>query len=257
MVADDTASRSLWLGDKGALSVAQPGAICIESSTISPAWCEELARAAMAARCAFLDAPVTGSKTQAASGELRFLVGGASETLERARPLLSAMGKETLHLGPTGAGARMKLINNFVCGIQAAALAEGVALTERVGLDRETALSVLANGAPGSPLVNAAGPRASDVAAMAGVELPVRPRKRIVYHVDSPTSLGAAPLTIDPTGIYFRPEGPAYVSGWSPRDGQPDPDTLDLVADRAPFESLVWPALAHRVPAFDQLRLLR
>jgi FAD-dependent oxidoreductase domain-containing protein 1 len=105
-------------------------------------------------------------------------------------------------------------------------------------------------------VVNAAGPRAAEVAAMAGVELPVRPRKRIVYHVESPASLGEAPLTIDPTGVYFRPEGPAYVAGWSPRDGEPDPDTLDLVADRAPFEALVWPALAHRVPAFDQLRLV-
>ncbi len=105
-------------------------------------------------------------------------------------------------------------------------------------------------------VINAAGPRAADVAAMAGVELPVRPRKRIVYHLEAPVSLGAAPLTIDPTGVYFRPEGPSYVSGWSPRDGEPDPDTLDLVADRAPFETLVWPALAHRVPAFDQLRLL-
>jgi FAD-dependent oxidoreductase domain-containing protein 1 len=105
-------------------------------------------------------------------------------------------------------------------------------------------------------VVNAAGPRAAEVAAMAGVELPVRPRKRIVYHVESPASLGDAPLTIDPTGVYFRPEGPAYVAGWSPRDGEPDPDTLDLVADRAPFEALVWPALAHRVPAFDQLRLV-
>ena len=105
-------------------------------------------------------------------------------------------------------------------------------------------------------VVNAAGPRAAEVAAMAGIDLPVRPRKRNVYHLESPVSLGAAPLVIDPTGVYFRPEGPAYVSGWSPRDGEPDPDTLDLVADRAPFESLIWPTLAHRVPAFDQLRLL-
>jgi FAD-dependent oxidoreductase domain-containing protein 1 len=105
-------------------------------------------------------------------------------------------------------------------------------------------------------VVNAAGPRAAEVATMAGIELPVRPRKRIMYHLESPVSLGAAPLTIDPTGVYFRPEGPSYVGGWSPRDGEPDPDTLDLVADRAPFETLVWPALAHRVPAFDQLRLL-
>lgn len=105
-------------------------------------------------------------------------------------------------------------------------------------------------------VVNAAGPRAAEVAGMAGIELPVRPRKRIMYHLESPVSLGDAPLVIDPSGVYFRPEGPAYVSGWSPRDGEPDPDTLDLVADRAPFESVVWPALAHRVPAFDQLRLL-
>ena len=105
-------------------------------------------------------------------------------------------------------------------------------------------------------VVNAAGPRAAEVAAMAGIELPVRPRKRMVYHLESPASLGAAPLTIDPSGVYFRPEGPSYISGWSPREGEPDPDTLDLTPDRAPFENHVWPTLAHRVPAFDQLRLL-
>jgi FAD-dependent oxidoreductase domain-containing protein 1 len=105
-------------------------------------------------------------------------------------------------------------------------------------------------------VVNAAGPRAASVAAMAGVELPVRPRKRHVYHVDAPVSLGAAPLTIDPSGVWVRPEGDGYIAGYSPRDGEPDPDTLDLATDRAPFESVVWPVLAHRVPAFDRLRLL-
>ena len=105
-------------------------------------------------------------------------------------------------------------------------------------------------------VVNAAGPRAADVAGMVGVELPVRPRKRLVFHLDAPVRLGPAPLTIDPSGIYFRPEGPAYIAGFSPRDGQPDPDTLDLASDLAPFESFVWPALAHRAPGFDQVRLL-
>jgi FAD-dependent oxidoreductase domain-containing protein 1 len=105
-------------------------------------------------------------------------------------------------------------------------------------------------------VVNAAGPRAADVAAMVGVELPVRPRKRHVYHLTAPVRLGAAPLTIDPTGVWVRPEGDGYISGFSPRDGEHDPDTLDLASDRAPFESFVWPALAHRVPAFDRLRLL-
>jgi sarcosine oxidase len=103
-------------------------------------------------------------------------------------------------------------------------------------------------------VVNAAGPRAAEVAAMADIELPVRPRKRIVYHFEAPLSLGAAPLTVDPSGVWFRPEGPAYIAGFSPSAYESDPDTLDLTADYAPFEAAVWPALAQRVPAFDQLR---
>ena len=105
-------------------------------------------------------------------------------------------------------------------------------------------------------VVNAAGPRAADVAAMAGIDLPVRARKRSVYHVESPVHLGRAPLTIDPSGIYFRPEAPNYLVGFSPRDGDPDPDTVDLAADRRAFDEFVWPTLAARVPAFDRLRLL-
>ena len=105
-------------------------------------------------------------------------------------------------------------------------------------------------------VVNAAGPRAAEVAAFAGIELPVRPRKRLVFHVESPVSLGPAPLTVDPTGLYFRPEGPSYLAGFSPLADDADPDTLDLGVDRSRFESFVWPALAHRVPAFDELRLL-
>jgi sarcosine oxidase len=132
---------------------------------------------------------------------------------------------------------------------------------EVVGLERDGDRTGSVRLADGSTIdagwvVNAAGPRAAAVARMAGVDLPVSPRKRLVYHVEAPVSLGAAPLTIDPTGVYFRPEGPAYITGFSPRDGMADPDTLDLAADRAPFETIVWPALAHRVPAFDRLRLL-
>jgi FAD-dependent oxidoreductase domain-containing protein 1 len=105
-------------------------------------------------------------------------------------------------------------------------------------------------------VVNAAGPRAGEVASMAGVDLPVRPRKRFVYHFDCRTGPGEAPLTVDPSGVYFRSEGPAYIGGYSPRSGDPDPDTLDLEVDRSRFETVMWPALAHRVPAFESLRLL-
>jgi 3-hydroxyisobutyrate dehydrogenase len=159
MIANDPASREVWLGPDGALAGAQPGAVLIESSTLSPRWIEELAGEAAARGCEFLDAPVTGSKSHAAGGQLRFLVGGRAETLDRVRPVLATMSRDLLHLGPTGSGARMKLINNFLCGVQAASLAEAIVLIERSGLDRDTAFSVLAGGAPGSPLVNAAGLR--------------------------------------------------------------------------------------------------
>lgn len=105
-------------------------------------------------------------------------------------------------------------------------------------------------------VVNAAGPRAASVAAMVGAELPVHPRKRYVYHFDCRQEVTGAPLTIDTTGVYFRPEGPNFIAGYSPRAGEDDPDALDLELDRRPFEEVVWPSLAHRVPAFEAIRLL-
>jgi FAD-dependent oxidoreductase domain-containing protein 1 len=104
-------------------------------------------------------------------------------------------------------------------------------------------------------VVNAAGPRAGRVAAMAGLRLPVSPRKRMVFHFDCRTRI-ASPLTIDTSGVYFRPEGPNYIAGSSPHGEQPDPDTLDLEVDRSWFEDVIWPAIAHRVPAFESIRLL-
>jgi 3-hydroxyisobutyrate dehydrogenase len=153
MVADDNAARSLWLGQTGALAGAKAGTICIESSTVTVGWIHELAAAAKNKKCELLDAPVTGSKNQAAAGELNFLVGGDSATLENVRPVFSAMGKNVSLLGPIGSGALVKLINNFVCGVQIASLAEALAMIERSGLDRARTLEVLTGGAPGSPLV--------------------------------------------------------------------------------------------------------
>jgi 3-hydroxyisobutyrate dehydrogenase len=159
MVADDRAARAVWMGPDGAIAGARPGAVLIESSTVSPAWIAELSAAAAARGCALLDAPVTGSKTHAASGQLLFLVGGDEAALERARPVLDAMARGVRHLGPSGRGATLKLVNNFLCAVQAAALAEGIAMVERSGLDVDVALAILADGAPGSPLVKAVGPR--------------------------------------------------------------------------------------------------
>jgi 3-hydroxyisobutyrate dehydrogenase len=153
MVADDIASRAIWLGENGALAGAKPGAVCLESSTVTVGWVRELAAAALARGCEFLDTPVTGSKNQAAAGELNILAGGSAATLEKVRPVLAALSKSIRLIGPVGSGAVLKLVNNFMCAAQIVSLAQGLAMIERAGLDRARALEVLLNGAPGSPMV--------------------------------------------------------------------------------------------------------
>ncbi len=156
MVADDIASKSVWHGENGALAGATRGSVLTECSTLTVGWIKELSAAAAQRGFEFLDAPVTGTKPHAASGELLFLVGGSASALATVQPVLSALGRETVHLGPTGSGALMKLINNFMCGVQAASFAEAVSLIEAGGLDRAKAESILLSGAPGSGIVKRA-----------------------------------------------------------------------------------------------------
>jgi 3-hydroxyisobutyrate dehydrogenase len=156
MVADDIASRGVWLGDNGALAGAVPGSVLIESSTLTVGWIKELAATAAQRGFDFLDAPVTGTKPHAASGELLFLVGGSASALAKAQPVLSVLGRETIHLGPTGSGSLLKLINNFMCGVQVASFAEAVSLIEAGGLDRAKAEAILMSGAPGSGIIKRA-----------------------------------------------------------------------------------------------------
>ena len=103
-------------------------------------------------------------------------------------------------------------------------------------------------------LVNAAGAAAARLAQLAGVDdLPVHPRKRMVYTFQCRQPVPDAPLVIDPTGVWFRPEGDRFLAGVSP-PADHDPDCLDLEIDYALFDDIVWPALAHRVPAFDAIK---
>ena len=153
MVADDAASRAMWDGERGALAGARKGSIIVECSTVTVTRARELADAATRAGCIFIDAPVTGSKMQAAGGELLFLVGAEDDALARIRPALEVMGKTIIHLGPVGSGALVKLINNFLCGVQAASLAEAIAVIERSELDHDRTVQAIVNGSPGSPVM--------------------------------------------------------------------------------------------------------
>jgi glycine/D-amino acid oxidase-like deaminating enzyme len=105
-------------------------------------------------------------------------------------------------------------------------------------------------------LVNAAGPQAGEVAALTGIPLPVEPRKRSVFVVACRTLLPGMPLMVDPSGVWIRPEGEMYICGVSPPEDA-DPRATDFEVDYALFDDVVWPALAHRVPAMEALKLQR
>jgi 3-hydroxyisobutyrate dehydrogenase len=155
MLADDDASREAWLGPDGALPAMQAGSVVVECGTVSPEWVKQLHQEAEAGGLRMMDAPVTGSRPQAEAGELMFLLGADTATLEAVRPVLEAMGKSILHFGPVGSGVLLKLVNNFLCGVQIASFAEAVAWIERSPLDRAQALDFLKTGAPGSSILKA------------------------------------------------------------------------------------------------------
>ena len=103
--------------------------------------------------------------------------------------------------------------------------------------------------------VNAAGPWAARVAGWAEIDLPVRARKRMVFVVACRTRLPGCGLTIEPGGVWWRPEGTGFICGRSPDEGEPDPDEAPLEVEEAMFYDRVWPAMAERVPAFEELKL--
>lgn len=104
-------------------------------------------------------------------------------------------------------------------------------------------------------VINAAGTGATALARSAGIELPVRARKRCVFHFRSPARLPGCPLVIDPSGLYFRPEGDGYIGGIAP-GAHEDPDSEDFDVPLDWWEDRLWPALAARVPGFEAARLV-
>jgi 3-hydroxyisobutyrate dehydrogenase len=159
IVADDGATRAVMLGADGAVAGAAAGTILIDSSTNTPAMSREVAKAAAAKGCQYLDAPVSGSLVQAQGKELVFMVGGDKAAFDKAQPLFGAMGRMAKLMGGSGTGATIKLVNNMLSGTTTAALAEAAQVAEAAGLDRDAALEILGEGAAGSRLLKSKLPK--------------------------------------------------------------------------------------------------
>lgn len=153
MVADDGASRAVWLGDNGAAARMKPGSLAIECSTVSHQHALDMARDLRGHALVYIDCPVTGLPQAAAAGKLTLLVGADAADLERAKPYLAPIGDVIRHFGAVGTGTVYKLINNLMGAVQIASLAEGIAMAERAGLDIDLVAESMATGAMASPTV--------------------------------------------------------------------------------------------------------
>ncbi len=146
MVPDVPEVEAVLLGEDGAADGLPEGGLAIDMSTIAPSASRSIGERLGERGFAFLDAPVTGSRPKAEDGTLTIMAGGEAEAFERARPAFDAMGQLVLHVGPQGHGSMIKLINNTLAAVNAAALAEGIVLAQGAGVDVSKALQVVAAG---------------------------------------------------------------------------------------------------------------
>jgi 3-hydroxyisobutyrate dehydrogenase len=135
MVPNSPEVELAYLGPKGVLDGARSGQIAIDMSTIDPATTRKVGARLEAAGVRMLDAPVSGGVPGAVAGTLTIMVGGDPAVVAQARPVLSAMGKNVVHVGPLGAGEVAKICNNLVAGVSMIAVAEAFTIGIRAGVD--------------------------------------------------------------------------------------------------------------------------
>lgn len=152
-------TEAILFGSGGLAGSLPPGAIFIACSTMDPAYVRELAPRLARHAIALLDAPVTGGAVGAAAGTLTIMGAGERQAFEQARPVLQAFGARVYHLGPAGAGAQMKVLNQLLCGVHLAAAGEALALARKQGLPLDLTLEILTSGAAGSWMLADRGPR--------------------------------------------------------------------------------------------------
>jgi len=146
-------------GPDGVLSGARQGLLVVDTSTIAPTAAQALAEQAAARGVAFLDAPVSGGEQGAIDATLSIMVGGDAGAFERAQPIFSALGRKVTYMGGSGKGQMTKLVNQVVGAVTLAAVAEGVVLGARAGLDPEALVRAVGGGAAASWMLANQAPR--------------------------------------------------------------------------------------------------
>ncbi len=153
MLPDSPDVEDVVLGDGGVFANAAPGLLYIDMSTIRPDVAVRIAQSAEAKSINALDAPVSGGEAGAVEGSLSIMVGGSKEAYERARPVLTAMGRTIVHVGPAGSGQTVKAANQLIVAANLQGLAEAVVFLEAHGVELPSALEVLGGGLAGSAVL--------------------------------------------------------------------------------------------------------
>lgn len=135
--------KDVYLGENGVLAVLKAGALCIDSSTIDPQSIKDIAHIAAEQNIQVCDAPVSGGTIGAQAGTLTFMVGSDDLTFEQVKTVLAPMGKNIVHCGDVGAGQIAKICNNLILGISMVAVAEGMALGAKLGIDPKALAGVI------------------------------------------------------------------------------------------------------------------
>lgn len=154
MVPDSAEVKDVLFGERGAADGMRRGSLAIDMSTIAPSATLEVAERLRDRGLAFLDAPVTGSRPRAEDGTLTIMAGGDAADFERARPVLEAMGKLVIHVGPQGHGTVVKLLNNTTAAVNALAVAEALVAAREAGVDTDALRQVMAAGSGGSAMLD-------------------------------------------------------------------------------------------------------
>lgn len=158
-VSDTPDVEAVILGDEGVLLGANPGALVIDMSTISPHTTRHIASRLNEKSVRMLDAPISGGSEGAARGTLSIMVGGDAGDVARAMPVFEAMGKTITHVGDLGAGQTVKLVNQILVVINMFAVSEALLFAQAGGLDLEKTLSAVQGGAAGSWMLSNRGPQ--------------------------------------------------------------------------------------------------